>query len=129
MKKTIFILLLSGLIAACQESLEDKCAREAREYTEKKCPAPIGENVVIDSMAFDRQTRTLHYYYTMNVSTDSEAAINTSDAYKLLLSQIRNATSIKDYKDAGYNFAYTYRSAKDKAKILFEATFTPKDYK
>ena len=50
MKKTMFMLLLSGLLLSCQESLEDKCAREAKEYTEKKCPAPIGENIVIDSI-------------------------------------------------------------------------------
>ena len=129
MKRTMFMLLLSGLLLSCQESLEDKCAREAKEYTEKKCPAPIGENIVIDSMSFERSTHTLHYYYSIKGAADSNPNINTSEAYNLLLSQIKNATSIKDYKDAGYNFAYTYRSGKDKNKVVFEAVFKPEDYK
>lgn len=116
------------MFAACQESLDEKCARETKDYTEKKCPAPIGENLVIDSMTFDCSTHTLHYFYTLNISDDNETTIDYQDIRNLLLKQIRNATSIKEYKDAGYNFAYTYRSAKNRNKILFEATFTYNEY-
>lgn len=129
MKKIFYAALTVLLLAACQESLEDRCAREAKEYTEKKCPAPVGENTVIDSLVFDRGTHTMHYYYTLSGNADNAQAVSAVDARNLLLNQIKNATSIKAYKDNGYNFAYTYYSAKDKGKVLFNVTFTEKDYK
>lgn len=129
MKKTICIMLAAMALTACQESLEDRCAREAKEYTEKKCPAPVGENTVIDSLVFERDTHTMHYYYTLSGNADNPKALSAVDARGLLLNQIKNATSVKTYKDNGYNFAYTYHSAKDKGKVLFSVTLTEKDYK
>ena len=41
---------------------------------------------------------------------------------------LKNTTSMKTYKDNGYNFAYTYRSEKDPKKILFETLLTKEDY-
>lgn len=117
------------MFAACQESLEDRCAREAKEYTKKNCPGRIDEHTTIDSLVFERATRTMHYYYTLKGNADDMEKINNSDPSGLLLGQIRNSTSIKTYKDAGYNFAYTYHSEKDKGKILFQKTFTPKEYR
>ena len=122
------MFVLSWLLVSCQESLEEKCAREVREYNEKKCPAPIGENMVIDSLGFDRATHTLHYYYTLKGAADDAERIKNSGAYDLLLDEIKNATSVKEYKEAGYSFSYTYMSAKDKGKVLFEVTFTKEDY-
>lgn len=128
MKKAFIILILSGSLFACQESLEDRCYREAKEYTQKKCPAPIAPNIVIDSMAFDRATRTLHYYYTIKNNTNGEISLDQSAAYSMLLDQVKNATSTKEYKDAGFNFTYTYYTENETKKALFEATFTKKDY-
>ncbi len=129
MKRIALALMLAAIMASCQESLEDRCAREAKEYTKKKCPARIRENMIIDSMAFDRTTHTLHYYYTLNGNADNEDVIKRNDIHGALLRQIKNATSVKEYKDAGYNFAYTYCSAKEKGKVLFEVTFTQSDYR
>ena len=44
------------LLTACQESLEDRCEREAKEYTKKHCPALIAENIVMDEMTFEKAT-------------------------------------------------------------------------
>jgi len=126
MRIVSFILIASCLLVSCQESLEDRCSREAKAYTEKKCPAPIGENMVIDSMSFDRSTHTLHYFYTLG---GDPAGLKLLDVRNLLLEQIKNSTSVKEYKEAGYNFAYTYRSANGQGEILFDETFTEKDYR
>ena len=39
-KKLIYIGIFASLLVSCTESLEDKAAREAKEYTEKYCPTP-----------------------------------------------------------------------------------------
>lgn len=116
-------------LTACQESLEDRCAREAKVYTEKNCPAPIGENTTLDSLVFDKATHTMCYYYSLSGAADDPAVIDKVNPRKVLLDEVRNATSTKTYKDAGYNFRYTYLSSKKHGLVLFEATFTPKDYR
>ena len=128
MKKLFFIFLVCPVaFTSCHESLEDKAAREAAEFTRKNCPVAINEYTVNDSMVYEKDTRTIHYYYTMNGKADT-TAINMQLAKEGLIKGIKNATSLRPYKEDGFNFAYTYFSAKHKGKKLIEVTITPKDY-
>ena len=127
--KKYWILVVIGLVfAACQESLEDKCERDAKEYTRKHCPTAIDNNTIIDSLTFDRVTHTIHYYYRLTGVADEEKMIEQINAVDLLKKSLKNTTSVKVYKDNKYKFAYTYRSEKDPKKILLEVFFTDKDY-
>ena len=54
MKRIAYAIITALALTACQESLEERCAREAEEYTKKKCPARIDQNTVIDSLVFER---------------------------------------------------------------------------
>ena len=128
MKKVFVFACLALLFAACQESLEDRCAREAKEYTAKNCPAKMGENIILDSLTFEKGTHTLHYYYRLTDLADKEGILDSVEATKTLKDGLKNTTAMKTYKDNGYNFTYTYHSSKDPKKVLFEATFTKKDY-
>lgn len=128
MKKIILFAILALIFGACQESLEDKCAREAKAYTAKNCPAKMEENIIMDSLTFERETHTLHYYYRMTGVADKEGALDTALAKRLLKETLKNTTAMKVYKDNSYNFSYTYRSEKDPSKVLFDLTLTEKDY-
>jgi hypothetical protein len=128
MKKVFVFACLALLFAACQESLEDRCAREAKEYTAKNCPAKMGENIILDSLTFEKGTHTLHYYYRLTDLADKEGILDSVEATKTLKDGLKNTTAMKTYKDNGYNFTYTYFSSKDPRKVLFEAKFTEKDY-
>lgn len=128
MRKIISTLCLFSLIS-CQESLESRCEREAREYTQKNCPVALDEDMTLDSMSFNKSTLTMHYYYTVGGKLDDRETLVKADARKALLDQLRNTTSIKNYKEAGYKFAYTYWSASKKGTKVIEYTFTEKDYK
>lgn len=127
MHKIILASLLFSLIS-CQESLDDRCEREAREYTKKKCPTTLAENIVLDSMVFHKGTHTLQYYYTIGGPLDDKTLIKGTEIRKTLLEQLRNTVSLKSYKEAGYSFAYTYWSASKRGEKLAEYTFTQKDY-
>ena len=128
MKKSVVLALSALLLGGCQESLEEQCAREAKEFTAKKCPAKIEAHTIIDSMAFERDTHTLHYYYRLTGSADQEGSITPDLALKVLKEDLKNSTSLKVYKDNGYRFAYTYRSEKDPKKVYIEVVLTEKDY-
>ena len=128
--KKLFVLALAALtFYACQESLDEKAAQEAKLYTQKNCPAKLGENLMMDSLSFEATTHTLHYYYTLSGVADSVGLLNDDDARKALLTELRNTTTMMVYKQAGYRFAYSYRSQKDPKVILFETVFSEKDYK
>jgi hypothetical protein len=129
MKKLLVFATLVLFIASCQESLEDRCAREAKQYTAKNCPVRMDKNIIMDSLTFEKATHTLHYYYRLTGLADKDGALDSIDAKSLLKNELKNSTSMKTYKDNGYNFAYTYHSEKDPNKVVFEAIFTEKDYK
>lgn len=129
MKKMILSLAVLSMLAACHESLEDRCAREVKEYTQKKCPAMIAETVRIDSLAFEKDTHTVHYYYTLIGKVDNARVVAMNNPRKSLIKEVKNATSMETYKDAGYSFSYTYWSESHPGQKLFETTITQKDYK
>lgn len=129
MKKIVLGVFSVLMLTACQETMDERCAREAREYTEKKCPAKIIDGVTIDSLVFYPKSRTLTYYYTADGVIDNAEALKEYDLRGMMLKELKNSTAMKDYKEAGYNFGYVYYSTKNKGTRLFEATFREKDYR
>jgi hypothetical protein len=130
MKNYYYVVLLSALfvLAGCQESLEEKCARECKAYTQKNCPAQLDDKCIVDSLIFESNSHTLHYYYTLTGIADSVGLLNPEEVKTALLDQLSNTTSMKAYKDAGYSFAYTYYSQKRPELVLFDVKLSKKDY-
>ena len=128
MKKLCVLSAIMLLLTACQESLEDRCAREAKEYTRKNCPAKMDNNIILDSLTFERETHTLHYYYKLTGLADQDSLVKNLDAVNILKEELRNTTTLKLYKDNHYRFAYTYRSEKNPEKVLLDVLLTDKDY-
>ena len=128
MKKLWVLSAFMLLLTACQESLEDRCARETKEYTRKNCPAKMDNNIILDSLTFERETHTLHYYYKLTGFADQEDVAEKMDAVNILKNELRNTTTLKLYKDNHYRFAYTYRSEKNPEKVLLDVLLTDKDY-
>ena len=117
------------LFTSCQESLEDRCARECKENTKKKCPVLVTKDVYLDSLSFDPSDHLMAYYYTVEGVLDNAEALVQHDLRGMLLKELKNSSSLKLYKDEGYNFRYTYFSTKEKGTKLFEATFRKSDYR
>ncbi len=103
--------------------------REAKTYTEKNCPTEIADDVTIDSLTFDPSTHTLCYAYTLGGLLDDSAVVSKAQLEKQMLADLKNATSLKVYKDAGYSFRYVYYSQKHRGQKLLDAIYREKDYK
>ncbi len=130
MKHLLYAGVLLFSLSACHKSLEDRAAQECKEYTEKKCPTPVVNDTRMDSMVFEPSSRTIHYYYSLVGNADNEQAVNTkkSELRKALRDALKADTGTKGYKDAGFNFRYTYRSGKSPSKVLLDEQYTEKDY-
>lgn len=129
-KVTFFCIFSAMMLSSCQESIENRAAKEAREYTEKYCPTPTVNYTRTDSVTFDRTTRTYHYYCTLSDRMDNRDIIdkNRKMLHDSLLQAIVESTHLQAYKEAGFNFTYTCRSAAHPRMVLYEDTFTPKEY-
>ena len=127
MKKILLFATLL-LLTACQESLEDRCARECKEYTQKKCPVLVTNGVTLDSMTFDKSQLLMTYYYTVSGILDDAEALRENNASSLLLKELKNTAALKLYKDAGYSFRYVYHSSKEKGTRVLDTTFRKKEY-
>lgn len=127
MKKHLLIVLPLFALSACHESLEDKTAREATEFTKKECPRLISDGITIDSMTFEKETRTVHYYYVLSGDIDT-TAIDKNALYDATLKSIKGDMGLRKYKESGFNFASTYFSKKHKGLKLVDFTLTKKDY-
>ena len=123
------ILAFASVLTACQESLEERAAREARDITERKCPMPIGENMFLDSIVFDIPSLTQSQYFHVNGELDDDSLFATVDTYSLLLSELKNTPSYRSLMEKGVDFRYVYRSTKDPDVVLLELTLTPEDYR
>ena len=128
MKKAILIVLAVLTFSACQESLEDKCARECLEFTKRKCPSAVAQDMIVDSMTFDRASHTIQYYYKLTASSDRADAYLKDQARDALKNALKNTTQVMAYKEAGYSFRYIYYSEKNPQTVYLDILLTEKDY-
>lgn len=128
--KVLFLAIGCLIFVGCQKSMEDRVAEECKEYTKKQCPSQIVANTRMDSMVYESDSRTIRYYYSLFNDADNKDRV---EATKELLSQALHAgvkadVASKQYKEAGFNFRFTYHSGKDPKTILFDQTFKKGDY-
>lgn len=130
MKKTILLSTTFLLLfCSCQESFEKRVQRTWQEYTEKNCPQALSETVILDSCVFDINTKILQFYHRFASAMDNDSIEQKGNAMRqLLLEALRNDTNLRSIKEAGYSFKYSYYSTKNAGKLLYETTFTKKDY-
>ena len=123
-------MALMAVTVGCQESFEDRAARETAEYNKKFCPLRVDASTTLDSIAFDKATHTKRSYFTLEGAADNKerAALNASMIRESLVSEIKNSPNELKFKEAGYSYYFVYRSASEKGATLFETTITKEDY-
>lgn len=125
MKKFIYLIATLALVASCTESIEDKAAREAKEYTEKVCPTPFVNDGRTDSATFDKSSRTYIYYMTLRNKADNALIIekNKDKLHEVQKQSLDNNPGLKKYKEAHFAFRFIYRSAQNPKVVLLDETF------
>ena len=127
----ITIVLLSAMLAGCRKvTLDEKIYREAKEYTAKNCPRISEQDIMMDSLCYDMDSRTLSYCYTISGVIDKEEIYDEQlcGAFReKVLGELRNNIQLKDYKDANIRFRYIYHS-ESTGEVLIELTFGKEDY-
>ncbi|MCR4853949.1 MAG: hypothetical protein K5893_10210 [Prevotella sp.] len=128
MKKILAALFLMVFVASCHENLEERAARDCAEETRRDCPRVMSPEMTMDSLVFEKDTRTMRCYSTVSGSLSEANPQVISQLRAMLLDALVKETGNKAYKDAGFNFRYTFISNKSKDNIVYDFTFTKKDY-
>lgn len=124
-KKLIYIIAFASLLASCTESIDDKAAREAKEYTEKVCPTPYVNDARTDSATFDKNSRTYTYYVTLRGKIDNPLLIqaNRKKLHDAQKQSLDNNPGLLKYKEAHFAFRVIYHSEKDPKVVLLDENF------
>ena len=115
LNKALFISIVCVALVGCHESLEDRAAKECKDYTLKKCPTPIVENTRMDSMVYEADNKEI-------------IAAHKQELRQTLLAAVKKDMGTKIYKEAGFNFRYTYHSGKAPKTVLFDQTYKKGEY-
>ena len=127
---SLFTLSLFTLVA-CTESFEERCRREAREYTERQCPRLIDQYIVMDSMTYEDEPQGFTYHQTVQGELDNDSLLTPeaiSTFQEELLARIRKDINLRRYKERGFTFTYRYTSAST-GKLFTEVSFGPEEYR
>ena len=131
MKKLLLMAAALLMLTSCQETLEERAAREAREVTEGKCPMPVGNNMYLDSIVFSIPALTQTQYFRFVGDTDNDSVVmlfKQTDIKGTLVKELKNTPNYKSLMERGVNFRYVYRSTKNPEKVYLDVTLGKTDY-
>ena len=114
-------LFLVVFLSSCQESLEDRAVRQAKEYTERYCPTPVVNYSRTDSIVFDQKRHVYIYYLSFCDLLDDQKVVdeNRERITDMLTQSVRESTGLRNFIEAGFRFEYVCHSAKTPKKVLF----------
>ena len=116
--RPLIALLALSLFAACQETGDKRCAREAEE-ADRQCPKTIDESTRIDSIRYRKEGNKFCYFYSLKGQTDEElkAIVNSPDNKLRTLQSLTNAAEMRYYLEHSVTFEYIYCSQTTKERL------------
>lgn len=130
--RILFFFVILAAITSCQENFDNRCQREAKEYTQRFCPQKMDKYITLDSTTYDKKSKTYCYWYSITKNTYTES-IRTqmksqeADFRSKLLLMLINSVQLKSYKDNGINFEYVYKFSDEQSPFI-RILFTRNDY-
>ena len=127
MKKILLLLTALLTLSACQESMEDRAARDAEETTAKRCPMRLNDEgtLILERITFDKSTRVWKQDFLLDAAPETLEQI---DMHDILLKDLKNQPSYKPYMESKFIFQYVYCDMKNPTDTLVDIRLTPKDY-
>ena len=127
MKKLLLLLTTVLTLGACQESMEDRAARDAEEATAKRCPMRLNDEgtLILERITFDKSTHTWKQDFLLDATPETLEQIDMRD---ILLKDLKNQPSYKPYMESKFIFHYVYCDMKNPKDTLINIKLTPKDY-
>jgi hypothetical protein len=131
LRNAVATLVAAALLPSCTESFEERCRREAADFTAKQCPRRLDECTRLDSMTFEDTPVGFKYWYSVEGKLDADsiyADLGQVESYReTLVQNVRADIGLRQCKEHKFTFTYNYVSATD-GHMLMEHVITPADY-
>ena len=105
MRKTILFFVAGLVITACTGRItpEEYAKQQAKAFTEKNCPSPVKNDIRTDSLVYEEDTRTIHYYYSLFGMLDNPDSLKgRGDGMReRMLQSLKRTGSNDEFKKAG----------------------------
>lgn len=127
-KIAILMIGMCVFLPSCHRSTLDEQCADMVKREKRRLPRNVAQGVVLDSLRYDRKSRTLVYYYTMSDSLYSDEAIaeGKDQMQRNMLEEISNSIAARRLKDEGVSFKYVYLG--DSKQERFSLMFNNKDF-
>lgn len=131
LKSLVGLFIVSSVIMSCQESIQERAEREAREFTADQCPTPFNGGYSIDSIVYNPKTNFHTTYLKIDDAGIPEdtikarlVATNAREKYRV---QMMSDEGRRRYIEAGFNFAVVMRSKTNSGKELIRLEYKNKE--
>lgn len=127
MKRYFFAYIALAMCFSCQENFEQRLSRETQEFTQKHCPQEPEPGTRLDSITYDKMSRTYALWYTLSADNENLLRVNAVTMRENLLHRLRNDEQSREIKKHGVDFRYVYRS-KASGAVVYETRLKEADY-
>lgn len=132
MKKVVLVLLgLVSMVSCFHESLDEKIARQTRDYTKRSCPKVMDKYTILDSMVYTIASKRMTYYYSLSGVMDNDSVFSSellNIFHADLLSNLKNNMGLHELKNNDVSFSYQYYSSTKEGHRYMSFDFSPIDY-
>jgi len=127
MHKSLIVFLTLPMLLSCHESFDRRLQREAREFTESKCPMEPEPGTLLDSTVYDPQSRVYTRWFSLSPQNEAAVLANSPLLRRNLLRQLAGDVDFKAVKDKEVTFRYVYRS-QSTGKIIYDTSIKAEEY-
>lgn len=127
MRKSLIVLLAMPLLLSCRESFDRRLQREAREFTENKCPMEPEPGTLLDSTVYDPKTRVYTRWFSLSPQNEAAVLANAPLLHRNLVRQLAGDVDFKAVKEKGVTFRYVYRS-QSRGEVVYETLVKAEEY-
>lgn len=125
--------VIALLFISCQESFDERLSKEVSTYTQKHCPKNEDAFTRLDSITYQADNRTIHFWYMLHgdgCSLENKLLLkaNYAQIHHELIRRLRGDVQWNDCKEEGINFRYNY-FLEDTQQAFLTFDIVPNDYR
>lgn len=128
MRKIWTMVLALPMFFSCQENFDQRLQREAREFTENKCPMEPEPGTQLDSTTYDPQSHVYTRWFSLSPQNEEAVRANAPLLRRSLVHQLMGDVDFKAVKDKGVTFRYVYRSQTTGA-LVYDTNIKAEEYR
>ena len=121
-------ICMTSVLTSCHENFDKRLEREAREFTENRCPQEPEPETRLDSTTYHPEQHVYTLWYSLAAANEAAMREQTALMHRLLVRELVGDVNYKMLKDEGITFRYVYRSQATGA-VVYDTQVKAEEYR